>query len=788
MKLILCMFKFYLLILFSYNLILLSNKILVASDQNIIVTKDLSHTSAKLGPYKAFIIGINDYQDSRIDDLHTAVKDAKEMATLLKIKYGFTVDLILEQQATKASIVKKLRKLVITTSPDDSILIYYAGHGDIDRVFNDGWWIPWDAKAGESITYIDNTIVQKALRAMPARHVLLISDSCYSGMLFGQSRALPSLITDKYYLSLYNEKSRWGITSGNKNPVSDTGSKGHSVFAYQLLKVLSENTKLYISTQEIYNQIAPVIGNNSEQVPLCRPIRNTNDQGGEFIFVISNIITPLLRKQKSLSPKFTQTNLDKESIFWQSIQNSNNHLAYQAYINKFPRGTYTVLARIKINELKSKNYSNPKSTIDDAKIAFQDNPKIALKTGSLSVKTQPSPASIYVNEAYEGESPIELKGIQVGKIIISAKKYGFKKSLQSVNIKPGEREALNLFLEKEVINTKGKLYIKPEDAKIRILNIDENFYQGISLLPGRYKLEVQKTGYQIATKWVHIKPGDNKTINIHLKKIETFTNEWGMTFVKIPPGKFIMGDSCYNKFFCYSDLHDEQEQKSHPVEIEFSYYIQTTELTQGQWKAVMNNNLWNWFSGNNPSFFNNCGDNCPVENVSWDDVKSFIYRLNSFDRDRLNSLYSSSYRYRLPSEAQWEYAARAKTTECFFWGNKNDCSYANCRGSYGYSSNCSSSIEKTKAVMSYYSNSWGLYDMHGNVRELCNDEYTRTILTHFYYKNQLPHRTESKDVIYHITRGGSWNDRIDCCGSGNNTFFGSDERSNEVGFRLVISP
>ena len=73
-----------------------------------------------------------------------------------------------------------------SAKPDENVLIYYAGHGDLDRLSDDGWWIPADAKGGDSITYLDNFLVQKYIRSMKARHVLLISDSCYSGTLFGQ--------------------------------------------------------------------------------------------------------------------------------------------------------------------------------------------------------------------------------------------------------------------------------------------------------------------------------------------------------------------------------------------------------------------------------------------------------------------------------------------------------------------------------------------------------------------------------------------------------------------------
>ena len=261
---------------------------ILAESRAINVIADLSHQSGKLDAYRALIIGINDYQDAKIPDLKTAVNDAMAVSELLHNRYGFNVKLILNQEATKKAIYQALRDLASSTKSDDSVLIYYAGHGDLDKTFNDGWWIPVDAKGGDPLTYLDNVQVQKAMNSMQARHVLLISDSCYSGTLFGDARAMPPVIDDKYYLNLYNEKSRWGMTSGNRTPVSDSGSEGHSVFAYQLLKELRQNEKPYVSTQEIYTRIAPIVSNNSEQTPLCRPIRNTGDQGGEFVFVASS--------------------------------------------------------------------------------------------------------------------------------------------------------------------------------------------------------------------------------------------------------------------------------------------------------------------------------------------------------------------------------------------------------------------------------------------------------------------------------------------------------------------
>jgi len=135
-------------------------------------------------------------KSANIPDLETAVNDAKTISEILKTKYGFDVRLLLDGEATGKAIDKELRKLARSTKPNDSVLIYFAGHGDLDRTYDDGWWTPADAVGGNPLTYLDNGQVQKAIRSMKARHVLLISDTCYSGTLFGKARSLPPVIDD----------------------------------------------------------------------------------------------------------------------------------------------------------------------------------------------------------------------------------------------------------------------------------------------------------------------------------------------------------------------------------------------------------------------------------------------------------------------------------------------------------------------------------------------------------------------------------------------------------------
>jgi formylglycine-generating enzyme required for sulfatase activity len=157
-------------------------------------------------------------------------------------------------------------------------------------------------------------------------------------------------------------------------------------------------------------------------------------------------------------------------------------------------------------------------------------------------------------------------------------------------------------------------------------------------------------------------------------------------FVLIQPGSFQMG----------SGIGDADERPVHEVALAAAYYLQKTEVTQLQWKTIV---------GSNPSFFANCGDTCPVERVSWNDVQQFLAALNAANPGA---------NYRLPTEAEWEYAARAGTT-----GDYGGTGQADDMG--WYSGNSGS---KTQFVGLKQPNAWGLYDMHGNAWEWVQDWYS----------------------------------------------------------------
>lgn len=205
------------------------------------------------GEHWALIVGIDKYRDREIPALGTAVKDAEAVRDLLIERYGFKADRVrtlLNEQATRVAIEGALYRLGQQAGPNDSVFIYYAGHGQTDIEKVRGWWVPHDAKADDPATFIKNASVRDEIAAMKAKHVYLVADSCFSGTLFAQSRSMP-LLNDKFFARLYQSKSRWGLTSGMNEPVADQGKGGHSIFAYFFLKVLRENEDPYLVPSHI---------------------------------------------------------------------------------------------------------------------------------------------------------------------------------------------------------------------------------------------------------------------------------------------------------------------------------------------------------------------------------------------------------------------------------------------------------------------------------------------------------------------------------------------------------
>jgi len=167
------------------------------------------------------------------------------------------------------------------------VFIYYSGHGEYKQDLNKGFWVPVDATTNTSTSkYISNSDLQNLMGGIKSKHTLLVADACFSGDIFrGNTVNVPFEESEKYYKEVHGLASRQAMTSGGIEPVMDGGKDGHSVFAYYLLKAMNENQNKYMDVGQIYNKVKIPVINNSEQSPKLAPVKNTGDEGGQFIFI-----------------------------------------------------------------------------------------------------------------------------------------------------------------------------------------------------------------------------------------------------------------------------------------------------------------------------------------------------------------------------------------------------------------------------------------------------------------------------------------------------------------------
>jgi hypothetical protein len=230
------------------------------------------------GRYRALVIGIDDYQS--LPKLKTAVADARAVAKVLTDDYGFTVTLM--ENPTRDRIIDEFDHLRDTLTEKDNLLIYYGGHGWLDRESGRGYWLPVDAESDRRSRWLANTSLTDMLQALLAKHVMVVVDSCFSGTLT-RSIAVPER-NPSYFTRMLEKRTRVVMSSGGLEPVSDSGIGGHSIFAAEFLKALEENQDVLDGTQ-LFEHVRHSVVLNAQQTPQYSDIRFAGHEGGDFLFV-----------------------------------------------------------------------------------------------------------------------------------------------------------------------------------------------------------------------------------------------------------------------------------------------------------------------------------------------------------------------------------------------------------------------------------------------------------------------------------------------------------------------
>ncbi len=256
---------------------LLDRKPVSLAKETTIVSDDTG-----FGRYHALVIGNNNYRS--LPKLKTAFNDAKVVAEILSKEYGFKVNLLLDSK--RSDILLALGNFRRELTKKDNLLIYYAGHGWLDKQADEGYWLPIDADPDNDLNWISNSSVTAKLKAIEAKHVLVVADSCYSGKL-GRGVHIINR-SPSYFAKIAKKKARSVISSGGLEPVIDSGGKGnHSVFASAFIEALNENTDIMDGTQ-LFSKIRRPVMLHSDQTPEYSDIRKAGHDGGDFLFVRVN--------------------------------------------------------------------------------------------------------------------------------------------------------------------------------------------------------------------------------------------------------------------------------------------------------------------------------------------------------------------------------------------------------------------------------------------------------------------------------------------------------------------
>jgi formylglycine-generating enzyme required for sulfatase activity len=640
--------------------------------------------------FHALVIGINNY--NQWPKLRTAVNDAGAVADALVRYYGFPagqVRRLLDEKATRRNILAELDRLA-DLGPDDSVLIYYAGHGWMDAR-NNGFWIPVDAPEDDKVAYVSNAqIVQEYFKKYQVRHLLVVSDSCFSGTLLRGKNA--SRETGWRIPTGFQKPSRWVMTSGDLAPVPDDAGTGHSPFATRLLQYLCYGDEPAFGIYDLFGFVKRTLEGGAICEPLDTP---AHMPGGEFV---------LARLDKPVDLPGSV-----------SAQSSTPDV-----------GTM------------------PKSGLGGGR------PREPSRTGGLFVETVPAGALVKAGGHDIQRSPFTFRNLPAGPLAVTVELADHDTETRQVTIPVDDFATLTIALKRQ----QGRISVASDPSMAEIWIGGQKVGETPHTLTsdvGTVALTLKRDGYEDKTISVQVRGGQTASTGaVVFDKLRdpTAANMLGMQFVEVKAGSFQMG----------SDDGGSDEKPVRTVQITRDFWMGKTEVTQKQYQQLM---------GSNPSSFK--GDDLPVESVSWDDAVEYCEALTKLEQSA-NRL-PQGYVYRLPTEAEWEYACRAGTTGPYA-GNLDEMGWRRLN-----------SGSKTQPVGGKKPNAWGLYDMHGNVWEWCRDwygDYPSGSVT-----DPPQGASSGSDRVF---RGGSWFGTDSFCRSAYRNWFGPTCRSNALGFRVVLAP
>lgn len=438
----------------------------------------------------------------------------------------------------------------------------------------------------------------------------------------------------------------------------------------------------------------------------------------------------------TLSPNFAELSLTAPAAATLFVNNQQR--GQGSWKGRLSAGVYSVEAQL--DKHRTAKQDIELNAGDKREINLQPSPIY----GSLDVVTTPSGATVTINGTGYGTTPTTLNRLLIGTYTVELTKPGYATVKKEVSISEGKSALLS---ETMVNGRQVTITSTPSGVNLLIdgTPVGTTPYSG-HLTFGNHTLKIESGG-KIAERKVEVTQTGGET-RFELGFSSNFTESIkGISFemIAIKGGQFQMG----------SENGDSDERPVHPVVVS-DFYMGKTEVTQALWQAVM---------GNNPSYFK--GNNLPVETVSWDDCNQFVEELSRL----------TGKKYRLPSEAEWEYAAGGGAGNRTRWAGTNSETNLGTYAWYGSNSSSNTLEAGTKQP-----NQLGLYDMSGNVWEWCGDWYGS------YSNSPQTNPVGPTGGSNRVNRGGSWSSNASDCRVSYRSNPDPDYRSRIIGFRLVCLP
>jgi formylglycine-generating enzyme required for sulfatase activity/uncharacterized caspase-like protein len=728
----------------------------------------------------ALVMGNDNY--ASVSKLQKAGNDADAMARELTAA-GFTVTK--HRDLNYRSMVKAIDAFSESITGGDEVVVFYAGHGV--QIKAGAYLLPVDIEAEneaqvERTSYGLNDLTERLSEAKPA-FTLVMVDACrdnpmkVKGRAVGNSRGLNALEPPKGQMVVYS------ASRGQQalDRLSDRDTNPNGVFTREFItRMRTPGVKIEDLMRDVQDSVESLAKTVRHEQ---RPAVYNEARGNFYFYGPTNV-------------QIQQGGDDSEAQTWAAAQAANTVTAYQTYLDLFPKGRYLGPAKIKLDAIKQ----SAEKSLSDTEAGLWAEVKATGTREYLEAYIEQYPKGKYVVLAR-----LELKKLDDAekaknvKLALEAQQAKQREEQQAQRLDqaawdeaqkadttnsyaaylekyPSGRFAKQAKAAKQAVDERIAATRRAEEERLRVelakkAEQERTMAEAKKAAEERARAAVAKKAEEdrIAAEAKRVAEerakadavkmaGEEQRIKAELtKKAEEDRLRTGPIkpeMVVIPAGSFMMGSK--SAFLLFSGDKNPEEKPQHLVKIP-SFLMGKTEVTQLQWKSVM---------GSNPSSFNECGDNCPVENVSWNDAQNFIRKLNQV----------AGQNYRLPTEAEWEYVARAGTTTEWSFGNDGFQI-----GKYAWHSGNGAS--KTHGVGLKMPNAFDLYDMHGNVWEWVEDCWHGTY-------NDAPidgsaWTTGCSDKSRRVLRGGSWDNHPDFLRSAYRIRSDPGSRDFSNGFRLA---